>query len=732
MLYVEDDNNIPSLASEDPKVASPSPPPSRGPRIPNWERRLPKRLVVASTASQLSLELRVELQTPDTGEICQLDALVDCGATGTFINEAFVKEKGWNTQSLMRPIPVNNVDGTPNEAGMIRSVVNLILRYKDHTERTTFFVTNIGSAKVILGYSWLKDHNPEVDWQTKEVRMSRCPAKCKQCQSEVRSERNVRRAEVRRLNTFRKTPRPTVADCEDDDDLAPQPEDEDDESEDFPLPELEEGDRIIATVVHSEEQQLRAAKAESAFRQWQTERARQEEIRASSTIAQRLAEGFAKNSGTPAKGFREIVPAYLHDFEGVFAKTSFDTLPSRRAWDHTIELVPDASPKSCKIYPLSPSEQDELDAFLAENLRTGRIRPSKSPMASPVFFIKKKDGTLRLVQDYRALNAMTIKNRYPLPLIPDLIRQLRDAKYFTKLDVRWGYNNVRIKHGDEWKAAFRTTRGLFEPLVMFFGLTNSPSTFQAMMNDIFSDLVAEGVVCVYLDDILIYTKSREEHRRVLRVVLERLQAHKLFLKPEKCEFERERIEYLGLIISKGKVEMDPVKVAGVAEWPAPRNKKEVQSFLRFTNFYRRFIANFSHMARPLFDLTAKDVKWGWGSTEQIAFDSLKNAITSTPILVSPDDNRPFRVEADSSDFATGAVLSQQSPIDDKWHPIAFYSKSLNAVERNYEIHDKEMLAIIRALEEWRHFLEGAKHQFEIWTDHKNLEYFMKARKLNRR
>jgi hypothetical protein len=185
-----------------------------------------------------------------------------------------------------------------------------------------------------------------------------------------------------------------------------------------------------------------------------------------------------------------------------------------------IELIPGAKALSCKVYPLAPNEQSEMDAFIHENLSSGRICPSKSPMASPVFFIKKKDGTLCLVQDYRALNALTIKNRYPLPLISELVNQLHGAKYFTKLDVRWGYNNVQMKEGDEWKAAFRTNCGLFEPLVMFFGLTNSPSTFQTMMNDIFQDLIMEGVVCVYLDDILIFTKSIEEHRCITRLVLE--------------------------------------------------------------------------------------------------------------------------------------------------------------------------------------------------------------------
>jgi len=241
----------------------------------------------------------------------------------------------------------------------------------------------------------------------------------------------------------------------------------------------------------------------------------------------------------------------------------------------------------------------------------------------------------------------------------------------------------------------------------------------------------EGVVCVYLDDILIYTKIMEEHCCITCLVLERLHEHKLFLCHDKCEFECTQIEYLGLAVAHGLIAMDPIKVAGVAEWPVPKTKKEVQSFLGFTNFYCRFIEGFLHHAQPLFDLTKKDVPWVWNNNQQKAFNELKSRITSSPVLQFADNSLPFHVEADSSDFVTGAVLSQQSPEDDKWHPISFYSKSLNNVERNYEIHDKEMLAIIQALEEWRHFLEELQHKFEIWTDHKNLKYFMTAKKLNR-
>ena len=320
-------------------------------------------------------------------------------------------------------------------------------------------------------------------------------------------------------------------------------------------------------------------------------------------------------------------------------------------------------------------------------------------MSSPVFFIKKKDGSLWLVQDYWALNAITVKNKYPLPLISKLINKLQGARYFTKLDVHWGFNNVQMKEGDEWKAAFWTNWGLYEPLVMLFSLTNSPATFQTMMDRIFKDLISKGVVMVYLDDILIFTKTLEEHRKVVHWVMELLQQYGLSLKLEKCEFEKTSVEYLRVVVSHDSVKMDPAKVARVAEWPTPSNKKEVQSFLGFTNFYQRFIEGFSHIAQPLFDLTKADSTFKWSSKEKLAFDTLKDQITSTLILVLLDNSRPYHVEADSLDFSTGAVLSQQDPEDDKWHPIAFLSKSLSPVKWNYEIHDKEMLAIIQALEE---------------------------------
>jgi Reverse transcriptase (RNA-dependent DNA polymerase) len=283
----------------------------------------------------------------------------------------------------------------------------------------------------------------------------------------------------------------------------------------------------------------------------------------STELAEKAGEGKRKRT------FEEIVPKEYRKYAKVFSESESKRLPEYKPYDHAIDLKPE-TPKTIrsKVYPMPVNEQDELDHFFNYNLRKGYIRPSKFPIASPVFFMKKKDGRLHLVQDYQKLNDFTIKNRYPLPLASDIINRLRQAHIFTKFDVRWGYNNIRIRAGDEWKAAFTTNRGLFEPQVMLFGLTNSPVTFQALMNTIFANLVAADKVAMYLDDILIYTTILNEHRTVTHKVLQCLQARDLYLRPEKCEFEQQQVEYLGLIVHEGQVTMDPIKVQAITNWPA--------------------------------------------------------------------------------------------------------------------------------------------------------------------
>ena len=241
----------------------------------------------------------------------------------------------------------------------------------------------------------------------------------------------------------------------------------------------------------------------------------------------------------------------------------------------------------------------------------------------------------------------------------------------------------------------------------------------------------EEKVAVFIDDVMIVTETEEGHDEIVEEVLRRLEENDLFVKPEKCVWKVREVGFLGVIIGEDRVRMEKKKVQGVIEQPVLRNIKDMQKFLGLANYYRQFVKDFARVAKPLHKMMRKEMKWSWGERQQKAFEKLKERFTMEPVLVIPDLDKEMRVEADASDFATGGVLSMKCE-DEKWRPVAYISKSLNEAERNYKIHNKEMLAIIWCLEAWRHFLEGAKNWFEIWTDHKNLEYFMKAQKLNQR
>ena len=427
----------------------------------------------------------------------------------------------------------------------------------------------------------------------------------------------------------------------------------------------------------------------------------------------------------------QTVPKPYQGFLDVFSKKGADSLPPHRPYDCPIELLPGAEIPFGRIFPLSEKEQDALKIYLDENLDKGFIRPSTSPAGAGIFFVTKKDQTLRPCIDYRELNKVTVKNRYPLPLIPELFQKLRFAVIFTKLDLRGAYNLIRIKDGHEWKTAFRTRYGHYEYLVMPFGLCNAPATFQHFVNDVFRDFL-DIFVIVYLDDILIFSRSLEEHRGHVCKVLDRLRQHSLYAKAEKCEFEQQTIQFLGLVISPTGIEMDQKKVSAILDWPTPLDKKGVQCFIGFANFYRKFIRGFSAIVAPITQLTKQNLRFCWNPEAQKAFDTLKRLFTSAPILRHPNPTLPFLLEVDASEVAVGAVLSQRLGDKDLIHPVGFFSRKLSPTERNYDVGDRELLAIKTALEEWRYLLEGAIHPVLIYTDHKNLEYLKSARRLKPR
>ncbi|KAJ1573671.1 hypothetical protein NDA15_001334 [Ustilago hordei] len=422
----------------------------------------------------------------------------------------------------------------------------------------------------------------------------------------------------------------------------------------------------------------------------------------------------------------DIPKPYQH-LRDVFNEVEADKLPHHTEHDLHLELIEGGKPPQGPLYLKGPKEMSELRRYLDENLEKGFIRPSKSPARSPVLFVPKKDGGLRLCVDYRGLNEITVKNRAPLPLIEEQLFLLRKARIYTKLDLRAAYNLIWIAKGDEWKTAFGTQLGLYEYLVMPFGLANALAHFQSFINDIFQDIIGIYVV-VYLDDFLIFSDTEEAHVKHVTKVLTHLRSNRLFAKLLKCEFHTKTVKFLGYIIKPTGIEMDPEKVCTVKEWPMPESIHDIQRFLGFANFYRRFIAHFARIAKPLTSLV-KPTEWfkefELPEEAQQAFHKLIQAFTSAGVLQHFNYHLPTRLETDASDFAIAGVLKQEH--EGQWHPVAFYSRKMSPAEKNYEIHDKELLAVVACLTQWRHMLAGLPRQLVILTDHEALKYFKSQR-----
>jgi hypothetical protein len=424
-----------------------------------------------------------------------------------------------------------------------------------------------------------------------------------------------------------------------------------------------------------------------------------------------------------------------------FADTMPDELPAidpaaaaldrNGAGPFKIELKAGARPTGRYGARMTAADTVAAGEMLRELLAKGFIRPSKSPWGAPMFLVDKPDGTKRMVIDYRALNAQTVRNRYPLPRVDELFDQLQGAAYFSKIDLRTGYWQIRVDAADIDKTAFTSRHGHYEWLVLPMGLTNAPAAFMALMEDTFRAELDKFVV-TFLDDILVYSRTFEEHEQHLRTVFQRLRDKKLYAKRSKCEFFRTEVEFLGHFVGRAGVRMVEGKVAAVEEWPTPTCQKEVEQFVGLAGYYRRFIADFSKIAAPLSALcgTLRKGKGGtaarkrpkkdfaWGTEQEAAFKALKKAVASAPCLALPDESKPFVLHCDASGYATGAVLMQQ--YSDGMRPIAFLSKKMSDAETRYPVHEQELLAILNALKAWRHYL-GGRH-FTVLTDHQSLQY----------
>ncbi|GJR87696.1 hypothetical protein Tco_0211707 [Tanacetum coccineum] len=394
----------------------------------------------------------------------------------------------------------------------------------------------------------------------------------------------------------------------------------------------------------------------------------------------------------------EEVPI-VQDFPEVFPE-DLPGIPPTRQVEFQIDLIPGAAPVARAPYRLAPSEMKELSDQLKELSDKGFIRPSSSPWGAPVLFVKKKDGSFRMCIDYRELNKLTVKNRYPLPRIDDLFDQLQGSSIYSKIDLRSGYHQLRVREEDIPKTAFRTRYGHYEFQVMPFGLTNAPAVFMDLMNRVCKPYLDKFVI-VFIDDILIYSKNKQEHAEHLKLILELL---------KKEQFQG--------------IHVDPAKIESVKDWASPKSATEIRQFLGLAGYYRRFIEGFSKIAKPMTKLTQKKIKFDWSDKAEAAFQLIKQKLCSAPILALPEGNEDFIAYCDASIKGLGAVLMQREKV------IAYASRQLKIHEKNYTTHDLELGAVVFALKIWRHYLYGTK--CTVFTDHKSLQHILDQKELNMR
>ena len=661
---------------------------------------------------------------------CQIDgqhcaALIDSGAAAkTLIGEDLARKLKVPRQKLDRPRECVAFNG---EATRVTSFVRVRMTLSSaHEEEVSALVVPRLNKEVILGMPWLDQHNPQVHWGQRTVDFD-----SEYCLRGCLKPNGGQKCRVEALDTGRqgmKTAEKLAADR---------------------TARFKRGIRMVDV---EEFERERADPTNEVYRMDISDIIECDALKTQEDISKALQD-------KPPPDFTKL-PSHLQRFRRLFSPTEANALPPRRpGLDHDIQLVKDAKLPNCRLYRMSQPELEVLRKYVDENLKKGYIRPSSSPVASSVLFVRKPAGGLRLCVDYRKLNDVTVKDRTTSPLTDESFGRLAEAWYFTKVDVIAAFNKLRMKEGTEWLTAFRTRFGLFEYTVMPFGLTNAPSSFTRLLNKTLGVETLATSANTHSDDILIFSKTLEEHRRHVSDVFEALLNEGLYLDLEKSEFEVQKVKFLGHILEAGKgIGTDPEKIEAVRSWSTPKSVKEVRSFLGFANYYRRFVEGFSRIAGPLTDLTKSDgKKFVWSGATQEAFETLKTKLLEAPILGIFDPKKPCVVVTDASNFASGGVLKQpcgdyndndvgtgrsatdmtasttmDSAFFKSLRPVAFFSSKHADAESRYDAHDKELLAVVKAFKEWRSELEGSAHQIQVLSDHKNLQYFMNERVLSDR
>lgn len=593
--------------------------------------------------SKASLRLRGRLM----GNACSF--LIDSGATGDFVSSKFIMKHHLQNRCSQSPaLEVEMADGTIYTSNQVIKLADIIGEEdEEFSGERDFVILPLKGYDAILGMPWLKQVNPDIDWEL-----------------------GIIKPRVK-LRSTRKN-------------------------------EVTGGDQVSA----ADEIRLEVLSAEVV---------KDEEVGGRDDLTEadkmRLEESLA--DADPA--VEALIRRYAHLFREDLPKG----LPMKRPIEHEIVLIPDSQPVHMKQYRLSIKDQAEIDRQVEQQLDAKRIKRSTSPFNAPSLLVGKPDGSQRMCQDERGLNKITIKNKMDMPHIQGMFDRLKGACWYSKLDLKQGFNQIRIKEEDTHKTGFSCSSGHYEWLVMPFGLCNAPATFQSLMQFVLAERLNKGVV-VFIDDILIYSTNKEDHLQDIEWVLTQLDKWKLYAAARKCLWMKPSMEFLGHVVSAKGVQVMEKKVQAIVDWPELSNAKEVKQFLGLAGYYRRFVKDFSKIAAPLTELMKEKTAWKWGKEEKDAFEQLKERMSQTPILIHPDHRLPFVVTTDASGYAVGAVLSQDQGSGQQ--PVAFYSHKMAKAERNYPVHEQELLAIILALKEWRCYLHGSAHPVNIITDHQSLKY----------
>uniref|UniRef100_A0A8H7K2I8 RNA-directed DNA polymerase n=1 Tax=Bionectria ochroleuca TaxID=29856 RepID=A0A8H7K2I8_BIOOC len=700
----------------------------------NWHKQLKER-VNQRTLGAIEAGSSIHILTEIEIEGNRLTAFVDCGAQENYISPAVINRLRLPWRKKKETYAVANVEGSKFEYnnGIVDSETDhLTTKIQGKKFDVTYDLVPLGGHDVILGLPWLRDANPLIDWYTGHMEWRYPPKYLNQDQRKSKfrqtPEKHIRFSTpegttIKNSNDSQRQVDAVVTAL-----TAPQPG----TTRNLSRQELRRTIRILEYEVKYSRWQKETEKPplklfNIGIQEWSRMNSQQK--------AQWNKESDAWHKYARARYLEEEerlknIPEEYRIYDKLFKETLETGLPEHSQWDHEISIIEEGEPAFHKLYNLTEPQLQTLREYIDDMLAKGYIRLSTSSAGYPVMFVPKKNGKLRLVVDYRQLNKITRKDRTPLPLITELRDRLWGKQWFTALDLKGAYNLIRIKEGDEWKTAFRTKFGLYEYLVMPFGLTNAPVIFQRMINQVLREYLDIFVV-VYLDDILIFSDDLETHKEHVHKVLKKLEDAKLLVEPEKSYFHVQEVNFLGHTIRPNEIRMEQGKIAAVKDWEIPKTVKEVQAFLGFANYYRRFIKDYGKIAAPLHDITKKGIEFQWDDKQQEAFNKIKNRILSEPVLRMFDPTREVELETDALDYAIGAQLGQR---DDKGvlHPVAFFSKKLHGAELNYPIYDKEFMAIMRAFEEFEHYCLGTIHKVKVYTDHKNIQYFATTQQLNGR